>query len=98
MKFTIDTEKQTIEIHGSFKFEDFDKMRNGLPTAYRDFSIGLAEQPSFTWQYVPPLQIDNPSYPVVPLFTPPLPKPPFWVTCSCSSGTGGCNCLSQEGK
>jgi hypothetical protein len=75
MKFTINTDNKTIEIHGSFKFEELEIVKNLLPKEWRDFEIGLAEpklptlvpkeqQEFFTVPYIPDRQIIH--YPIFP--------------------------------
>lgn len=84
MKITVSTEAQTIKIHGSFKYEDFKKLYDELPEAWKKYEISLAPMEDF---YVYP---HHNSF-QIPYALNPIRKP-FEITCSTNCGCDGRIC------
>jgi hypothetical protein len=85
MKITIDIPNKTIQIHGSFKYEDYQSMHKDLPLEWKGFTFEIV-----------PVYVERVPWVYEPSTNPVID--PYRVTCtdptynSTLDALNGCNC------
>ena len=83
MTFTINTDTKTIQIIGSFTYQEFDRLQRSLAsTEWSDYKY---EQPVEKEYIYPPYWLQQPTYPLQPYYTTGDPLPPN-PTITCNGG------------
>lgn len=82
MKITVDIDKKLIQIHGSFKYEDYFNLYKELPYDWKSFEF---EAVPVKVESVPWYPIGVPANPYFDSSSPILPSP-YKITCSNSTG------------